>query len=59
VQVGFPANPVTVNTPGVDSDTLVVAGVSVPLAHERDTVTEAALLGTKSLLTVNVFCGWL
>jgi len=57
VQTGLPTKPDTVNTPGDDSDTEVVAGVSVPLAQDRATVTLAALLGTKSLLTVNVVWG--
>jgi len=54
VQDGFPTKPVTVNTPGDDSDTEAVAGVSVPLAHASDTVTLAALLSLKSLLTVKL-----
>jgi hypothetical protein len=45
---------VTVNVAGVDSDALAVAGLSVPLAHDSDTVTLAALLSEKSLLTLNV-----
>jgi len=39
---------VTVNDAGVDSDALADAGLAVPLAHDRDTVTLAALFGTKS-----------
>ena len=54
VQVGLPEKPETVKTAGVDSEASAVAGVSDPLAQERDTVTLAALLGTKSLLTVKV-----
>jgi len=54
VQVGLPENPVTVKTAGVDSEAEAVAGVSDPLAQERETVTEAALLSEKSLLTVKV-----
>jgi hypothetical protein len=54
VQFGSPLNPVTVNTAGVASEALAVAGVSVPLAQDRLTVTLAGLFGWKSLLTVNV-----
>jgi hypothetical protein len=45
---------VTVKVAGVASDALAEAGEAVPLAQESDTVTEAALFGTKSLLTLNV-----
>jgi hypothetical protein len=45
---------VTVNTPPPDSEAEAVAGVSEPLAHERLTVTLAALFGMKSLFTVKV-----
>jgi hypothetical protein len=43
-----------VNVTGVDSVTLAVAGVTEPLAHSSDTVTEAPLSGTKFLLTVKL-----
>jgi hypothetical protein len=43
---------VTVKTAGVDSEALADAGVAVPLAQLKETVTLAALSGTKSLLTV-------
>jgi hypothetical protein len=39
---------------GVASEALADAGLAVPLAQESETVTLAALLGTKSLFTVNV-----
>lgn len=42
---------------GVASEALALAGLAVPLAQERLTVTEAPLLGTKSLFTVKV--AWL
>jgi len=45
---------VTANDAGVDSDALAVAGESLPLAQDRLTVTRAALLSEKSLLTWNV-----
>jgi hypothetical protein len=45
---------VTVKTAPPASEAEAVAGVSVPLAHTRETVTLAGSLGTKSLLTVNV-----
>jgi hypothetical protein len=54
VQVGLPEKAETVKTAGVDSEAGAVAGVSDPLAQERETVTEAALLSEKSLLTVKV-----
>jgi len=47
-------NPVTVNIAGVLSDALADAGKAVPLAQESDTVTLAALFGTKSLFTWKV-----
>ena len=53
VQVGSPTKPVTVNTAGVDSEEGAVAGASDPLAQTSETVTLAALFGTKSLFTVN------
>jgi hypothetical protein len=43
-----------VKTAGVDSDALAEAGVALPVAQARETVTLAALFGTKSLFTVNV-----
>jgi hypothetical protein len=54
VQFGLPVKPVTVNVAGVVSEALAEAGEAVPLAQESDTVTEAALFGTKSLLTSKV-----
>ena len=54
VQVGLPVYPVTVKTAGVASEALAEAGRAVPLAQERETVTEAGLLSEKSLLTVKV-----
>ena len=39
---------------GVDSDAGAEAGVGLPLVQVMLTVTDAPLLGTKSLLTVNV-----
>jgi hypothetical protein len=43
---------------GTASEARAVAGVTVPLVQERLTVTEAALFGTKSLLTTKnaLFC---
>jgi hypothetical protein len=54
LQVGSGVYPLTVNTAGMASEALAEAGVTPPLAQERDTVTLLPLLGTKSLLTVNV-----
>jgi hypothetical protein len=54
VHVGSPVKPLTVKTAGVDSEALAEAGLAVPVAHDRDTVTEAALLSLKSLFTVKV-----
>ena len=54
VQEGLPVKAETVKTAGVDSEALAEAGRAVPLAQERETVTEAPLSGTKSLLTVKV-----
>ena len=54
VQFGSPEKPVTVKTAGVASEALADAGLAVPLAQDRDTVTLAALLGTKSLFTWKV-----
>jgi len=54
VQEGLPVKAETVKTAGVDSEALAKAGRAVPLAQERETVTEAPLSGTKSLLTVKV-----
>jgi microcompartment protein CcmK/EutM len=54
VHSGSPTKPVTVKDAGVDSEALAVAGVSLPLAQERLTLTLAALFGTKSLLTLKV-----
>jgi len=45
--------PVTVKVAGVPSEALAEAGETSPLVQDRLTVTEAPLLGTKSLLTVN------
>jgi hypothetical protein len=59
VQSGSPVKPVTVKTAGLDSEAGADTGVSDPLAHERLTVTPAALLGTKSLLTWKVSLVWL
>ncbi len=58
VQLGSPEKPVTVNDAGVASLAEALAGVTEPDAQVRETVTEAALLGTKSLRTENVstFC---
>jgi hypothetical protein len=39
---------------GVDSEADAEAGDAVPLAQDRETVTLAALSGTKSLFTWNV-----
>ena len=43
---------------GVASEAEAEAGVGVPLVHDKLTVTDAPLFGTKSLLTVKValFC---
>ena len=46
--------PVTVKTAGEASLAGALAGETEPLAQLRETVTEAASLGTKSLLTVKV-----
>jgi hypothetical protein len=54
VHEGLPVNPVTVKTAGVDSEADAVAGVSVPLAQTKDTVTDPPAFGWKSLLTVKV-----
>jgi hypothetical protein len=51
VHVGLPVKPLTVNDAGVLSDALADDGDAVPLAQTRETVTLAALFGTKSLLT--------
>lgn len=56
VQTALPLAPVTVKTAGVDSDAGADAGASVPSVQESVTVTGAALLSEKSLLTVNVAC---
>ena len=47
----MPVKPVTVNEAGVLSDALAEDGDAVPVAQTRETVTLAALFGTKSLLT--------
>jgi hypothetical protein len=52
VHVGSPVKPVTVKDAGVASVALADAGDAVPLAQERETVTDAPLLSEKSLLTV-------
>jgi hypothetical protein len=54
VQFGSPEKPVTVKTAGVASEALAEAGLALPLAQESDTVTLAALFGTKSLFTWKV-----
>ena len=54
VQVVPGPKPEMVKTAGVASEALAVAGLSVPEVQERETVTLAPLLGTKSLLTVKV-----
>jgi hypothetical protein len=51
VQTGSPEGPLTVKFAGAASEALAEAGETEPLAQERDTVTLAALLGTKSLFT--------
>ena len=53
VQVGLPLAPVTVKVAGVASEALAEAGETLPEVQERLTVTEAPLLGMKSLWTVN------
>jgi len=53
VQLGLPLAPVTVKVAGEASEALAEAGETLPLAQDRLTVTEAPLLGTKSLLTLN------
>ena len=53
VQSGSPLNPVTPNRTGDASLTEALDGATLPLAHERLTVTLAALSGWKSLLTSN------
>jgi len=52
VHTGSPVYAVTMKTAGVDSDAEAVAGLSEPLAQESETVTLAALSGTKSFSTV-------
>jgi hypothetical protein len=54
VHDGLPVNPVTVNDAGVASEADADAGDAEPVAQARDTVTDPAALGTKSLLTVKV-----
>jgi hypothetical protein len=54
VQFGSPEKPVTVKTAGVASEADAEAGLALPLAQESETVTLAALLGTKSLFTWKV-----
>ena len=54
MQAAPAVKPVTVKTAGVASEALAEAGVTVPLVQVALTVTEAALFGTKSLVTVNV-----
>ena len=52
VQLGSPLKPVTVNDAGEPSLALVGFGAAtVPLAQESETLTVAALFGTKSLST--------
>jgi hypothetical protein len=51
--LGLPSKPVTVKVAGAASEALAEAGETLPLAQDRLTVTEAPLLGTKSLLTLN------
>ena len=45
--------PVTVKTAGKASLTEALAGATTPVSQVSVTVTEAALLGTKSLKTMN------
>jgi len=52
VQSGSPVDPVTVNAAGVLSEALAEAGVAVPVMQLKETVTDAALFGTKSFWTV-------
>ncbi len=54
VQVAPALKPVTVVVKGVASEAEPEAGEGVPLVQETLTVTEAPLLGMKSLLTVRV-----
>ena len=54
VQLGSGVKPVTVKTAGEASLARALAGVTAPVSQESVTVTEAALLGTKSLSTENV-----
>ena len=54
VQLGSGVKPVTVKTAGEASLARALAGVTAPVSQERVTVTEAALLGTKSLKTEKV-----
>jgi hypothetical protein len=54
VQVAPTLKPVIVVTNGVDSEAEPEAGDGEPLVQVTLTVTEAPLLGTKSLLTVSV-----
>ncbi len=53
VQSGSPLKPLTLNRTGDASLTEALGGETVPLVHERLTVTLAALSGWKSLLTSN------
>ena len=53
VQLGLPVKPVTVKVAGLPSEALEEVGKTAPLAQDRLTLTEAPLLGTKSLLTLN------
>ena len=55
VQVGSPLEPSTFVTNGVASEADPEAGTGVPLTQLTLTLTEAPLLGMKSLLTVNVW----
>jgi len=54
VQSGSGVKPVTVKTAGEASLADALAGVTTPVSQVRETVTEAALSGTKSLRTENV-----
>ena len=58
VQSGSGVKPVTVKIAGEASLAEALAGVTTPVSQVRETVTEAALLGTKSLRTekVSTFC---
>ena len=58
VQSGSGVNPVTVKTAGEASLAEALAGVTTPVSQVRETVTDAALSGEKSLLTEKVSTFW-